>query len=132
MRGSYDGKYVKLYIYLRDRERPEEEMTFEQIEKVLGFQLPESAREYPAWWANQQRGQSLAWESAGYRTTAVNLSDRRLTFKRVDQPDLEVVLADVAVEDERPLNPLTIAEAKQRLALTFGVDPSQIEITIRA
>ena len=34
---------------------------------------------------------------------------------------------DVNVEDQ-----LTIAEAKRRLAMTFGVDPSSVQITIAA
>jgi hypothetical protein len=27
--------------------------SFEAIEGVLGFRLPQSARKYPAWWANE-------------------------------------------------------------------------------
>jgi hypothetical protein len=51
------------------------------------------------------------------------------------EPMLRVRLSD---EDYRPVTlavetieaPLTIAEAKKRLALSFGVDPEKVRITI--
>jgi hypothetical protein len=39
-------------------------------------------------------------------------------------------VADEAIHEDH--TPLTIAEAKRRLALTFGVDPSNIRITVEA
>ena len=123
MRGPYEGKYRPLTDHLEALSDATERMTFEQVEAVLGFSLPQSARTHQAWWANQDRGQSLSWLRAGFRTSAVSLEEETLTFLRAD------------VADELPsllLEPLTIAEAKERLAVTFGVEPSQIEITIRA
>ncbi len=58
----------------------------------------------------------------------------QLEFKSMPEPDgLE---GDPSVKSTSPaLNagdtPLTIAEAKKRLALTFGVEPDAIEITVR-
>jgi hypothetical protein len=123
MRKSYDGKYRPLHDHLTSVSDPQEPMTFGQIEDILGFALPASARIHQAWWANQERGQSLAWVTAGFRTVFVTVDEERLTFLREDHPDFPA---------ERPLEPLTIAEAKERLALTLGIQPSQIEITIRA
>lgn len=53
--------------------------------------------------------------------------------EKVD-PELaeDVVDQQVAGTAESPEGPLTIAEAKRRLALSLGVEPTAIEITIRA
>ena len=127
MRGPYEGKYRKLTEHLERAPEATETMTFGQIEEVLGFGLPESARSYQAWWANQPRGQSLAWISAGFRTSNLSIDEQRLTFLREDQPDTETGESSILNND-----PISIAEAKERLAKAFGVSPSQVEITIRA
>lgn len=130
LRGPYDGKYNPLTKYLENEAAAVEIMTFNQIEKLLGFALPRSADHHQAWWANQPKGQSLAWLRAGYRSSAVSVDKQQLTFVRADQ--LEAPLGDEKAEGRSALGQLTIAEAKERLAQTFGVDPTQIEITVRA
>lgn len=57
---------------------------FADIEKVLGFALPKSAHKHPAWWANQTRpfSQTHGWQDAGWETSAVDLSAKRLRFRR--------------------------------------------------
>lgn len=119
---DYDGKYRPLTRHLEGVADPVVCMTFEEIEQVLGFHLPQSARSHPAWWANQGKGQSLAWRSVGFKTQAVTTDEERLTFIRDDAPG----------EREPEIEPLSIAEAKERLAFTLGISPSQVEITIRA
>ena len=59
--------------------------TFAEIESWLGFQLPRSARVYPAWWANEQSGthsHAKGWMTAGYETRDLNLAAGRVTFVR--------------------------------------------------
>lgn len=46
------------------------------------------------------------------------------------EPDSEVTVETKDVDDED--KPLTIAEAKRRLAMTLGVNPSSIKITVEA
>ena len=125
MRGPYEGKYRKLTEHLMGLDEFGCVMTFEQIEEVLGFKLPTSARAYQAWWANQLKGQSLAWLRAGFKTTAVIVEEERLTFLRLDHPQ--------AGDDRDPFTEgagLTLHDAKQQLAVKYGVDPSQVVITI--
>jgi hypothetical protein len=57
-------------------------LQFSDIEKLLGFPLPDSARRHAAWWSNSGGAhvQSLAWLSAGYRTADVNLEEETLRF----------------------------------------------------
>lgn len=133
MRGIYEGKYEALNRYLQEHEVPSVTMTFAEIEALLKAPLPDSASKYQAWWANQNRGQSLAWVRAGYRTSELSIANGRVTFVREDQFEGDPDEAAIPTTNAEPApQPLTIVEAKVRLAQTFGVDPSQIEITIRA
>ncbi|MBD3730912.1 MAG: hypothetical protein IE933_14530 [Sphingomonadales bacterium] len=117
-------KYRKLTEYLANLDRTEWMASFEQIEEILGFALPDSARQYQAWWSNQMRSQSLGWQSAGWKATALDLKAECVTFVYVGGED--------DTEEDLALRPLTIREAKEGLAATFGIDPDQVEITIRA
>jgi len=125
------GKYQKLTEHLANRDHSEWTATFEDIERALGFPLPESARVYQAWWSNQMRSQSLSWQSVGWKTTALSLTAEQVTFVYVgpDYADKDIRDPDHAVGDAQRM---TIADAKAGIAMTFGVDPSQIEITIKA
>ena len=55
-------------------------MSFEQIERILGFKLPKSAYEYETWWSG--RSHARVWLSAGWRTQDVNLAVHKVTFRR--------------------------------------------------
>jgi hypothetical protein len=80
------GKYAPLYRHLVKQTGSEWRTTFGEIEKILGFKLPNSARTHRPWWANQgeQGGHShaLAWEMAGWRTSQVDMVDEKLVFVR--------------------------------------------------
>ncbi len=72
-------KYRNLTQYLA-AQKSEWQASFADIEKVLGFPLPDSARQYQAWWSNQSRSQSLGWQSAGWKATALDLNGETVTF----------------------------------------------------
>ena len=77
-------KYTPLYDYLRRKPGPEIEMSFLEIERVLGTMLPKSASR-PQWWANElssetRHVQSSAWIVAGY--DAFLLPQERVAFRR--------------------------------------------------
>jgi|SRR5215471_1305518 hypothetical protein len=85
-RTAQRGKYAPLYRHLMGLRGNEWPTTFEEIEKVLGFALPDSARTHRPWWANQgERGghsHALAWEMAGWRTSQVDMAEEKLVFVR--------------------------------------------------
>jgi len=116
-------KYRKLTEHLAGRDDYEWRAKFEEIEEILGRPLPDSARQYQAWWSNQNRSQSLGWQLAGWKATALDLENERVTFVYVGGDESD----DVAEAPPR----MTIADAKLALAASFGVDPSQVDITIR-
>lgn len=116
------SKYNGLTQHLANVDAKLWEASLGEIEDAVGAALPDSAFRYPAWWANQGRAQSLAWELAGWKTKSVDLKNEKVTFVYVgDGVDREA--GDVAK--------LSIAEAKAGLAATFGVSADAVEITIR-
>ena len=85
------SKYRNLYHHLCGRRGLVWNASFAEIETILGFKLPPSARRHREWWGNQSNGnghvQSLAWTSAGWDAANVNLEIESLTFcRRRTQP----------------------------------------------
>jgi len=77
-RGS---KYDVLGRWLTGRESDEVRATFAQVEDVLGFALPPSARDHPAWWSSGSvAGRAIA--SAGWQATQVNLTAQTVVFAK--------------------------------------------------
>jgi len=82
------SKYAPLAEYLSKQPYREIRCSFRDIEHVLGFKLPASARKHPAWWSNNTSNNVMteAWMNAGFRTRAVDIEGERLTFERVETP----------------------------------------------
>ena len=80
------GKYHKLYTHLSNLGMQEWNTSFNEIEAILGFELPASARLHRPWWGNQSNGnghsQSLAWTLAGWETAHVNMDAETLLLRR--------------------------------------------------
>ena len=80
------GKYCGLYERLAGLQSREWETSFREIESIVGFDLPESARLYRAWWANERsdsrHSQSIAWTAAGWETADVDMDAETLSFRR--------------------------------------------------
>jgi hypothetical protein len=77
-------QYLSLYKYLVERYADTVVLTFAQIEDLLGFKLPDSARLHQDWWTSADREQSShvdAWKLAS-RTATPNLLARTVTFDR--------------------------------------------------
>ncbi len=78
------SKYEPLPQFLRSAGGTLHRMSFAEIERILGFKLPKSAYEHEAWWSNNATGHShaRAWLKFGWRTEAVDLAGRKVTFQR--------------------------------------------------
>jgi len=61
------------------------QMTFQEIENIIGGDLPPSARVHRAWWANVTKGnpQSMTWLDADWRRSNLNISTENVTFTRI-------------------------------------------------
>lgn len=78
------GKYRPLYDHLQTLDDDRWDAGFPDVEDVLGSDLPASARNHQAWWANETatHSHSRAWVAAGFHTANVNLSREQVTFVR--------------------------------------------------
>lgn len=80
------GRYAALADWLQSQSGQYDQipLTFDEIEKIVGFKLPDSARVFRGWWANDSVGHthSQLWLDAGWRTSYINLSEGRVTFNR--------------------------------------------------
>ena len=90
------SKYEPLKRHLAERSEAEAPMTFQELESILGFRLPNSARSYPAWWSNNvgTHVNAAAWREAGWKTSRIDLSAERVTFVRESAPSKMAVFAD--------------------------------------
>ena len=81
------GRYAALADWLQSQPGKVDQLqlTFNQIEEIIGADLPASARGHRAWWANDSVGHthSQLWLDAGWRTTYISLSEGRVTFSRI-------------------------------------------------
>ena len=79
------GKYHRLYRHLCNISCQEWRTTFREIESIIGFELPASARLHWPWWTNQRGGnghsQAPAWSVAGWATADVDMDAETLLLR---------------------------------------------------
>ena len=81
---SVPPEYQSLSTYLEHRYASTVVLTFEQMEALLGFALPERAHVERDWWTGAASGMdhhAHAWAAAG-RTAMPNLPARTVAFER--------------------------------------------------
>ena len=76
-------KYDPLMEYLEASDKTSITLPYEEIEKIIGDKLPETALERIEWWSNNDptHTQSASWSEAGYKTTDVKLG-HSVTFEK--------------------------------------------------
>ena len=79
--------YIGLNAYLKARSIGNVSLTFEEIEKLIGFPLPHAARLHKEWWTNgaENAAQAGAWTDAGCKAWP-NLFARSVSFERAITP----------------------------------------------
>jgi hypothetical protein len=80
------SKYTPLTRHLAQRDLDRIPMTFDQIERLLGFSLPPSSRKHRAWWSNNPSNSVMtkAWLEAGYQSEQVDIEKEKLVFARLN------------------------------------------------
>lgn len=64
-------------------------MSFADIEKIIGEGLPESAHQNAAWWTDADQDShchAKAWVNAGWKVDRVNFEKQRVTFSVIALP----------------------------------------------
>ena len=103
------GKYKRLYTHLCALPNQEWRTSFSEVESVIGFDLPASARLHRPWWANQNGGsghsQALAWGIAGWETADVDMDGETLLFRRRERPE---VVRKPSLDEIWPVHPTAV------------------------
>ena len=80
--------YDPLRRQLESVQKPTIQLSFSEIEEILGRPLPRSAYKFSAWWGNESslragHSQARAWTDAGFKTGGVSLPRKTVEFHRI-------------------------------------------------
>ena len=78
------SKYQPLADHLARLKADEWRPTFHELERTLGFELPQAARK-PSWWNNEGSGHVTTWTASGWEVDPerVDVEGEHVTFRRV-------------------------------------------------
>ena len=78
------GKYSKLGVHLQKTSNDKLVMMFEELEEVLGFPLPASARKHRPWWSNDEHHVQAkgGWLAAGWKVVTVDIFEKTVQFQK--------------------------------------------------
>ena len=78
------GKYEPLGQFLKKQKRDRVNITFAEIEHVIGMKLPKSSKSHRAWWSNNPSNNVMTkeWLAAGYETEEVDIAREKLVFRK--------------------------------------------------
>jgi DNA-binding XRE family transcriptional regulator len=76
------SKYYPLYLYLEEQDDAGLlELSFAEVEAILGESLPKTAKKTRAWWANSQTSQGRTWQNAGWLVDDVDFKEQYVAFR---------------------------------------------------
>ena len=84
-------KYDPLMLFLDKSGKDEITLSYDEIEKIIGDELPLTARKNVNWWNNNDNShsQSAAWSDVGYRTCKICLG-KTITFIKKENVSYEI------------------------------------------
>ena len=76
-------KYRYLSNFLKSSNQQSIKLSFSEIENILKFSLPNSAKKYREFWSNSETHSiALSWLSVGYKTVDVNIYRNEISFEK--------------------------------------------------
>lgn len=123
------SRYDRLAHWLRSQNRTirQIQLSFAQIEDILAFPLPPSARTHRAWWANDTNGHahSKSWLAADWKVSSINMDQEKVSFSQIHERQQAYIdffsrfVAELRSRDKRflPMSPdgtswITVARMK--------------------
>jgi hypothetical protein len=84
MMSNSTSKYFALGEYLLAHSGDNIQLSFSDLEEILGFPLPKSALMYRTWWTNDRTHSHAnnGWLSVGWRVSNINLENESVHFNR--------------------------------------------------
>lgn len=89
------SKYAPLGEYLQSIHGNQDQirLSFEEIEEIIGDELPPSAYQHRTWWANDTVGhvQSKHWLNAGWKAGYRNMTSHEVTFSKIKERERQYI-----------------------------------------
>lgn len=83
-------KYQPLANYLANSRQYNVVLTFLQIEEILGFKLPPSARKHRSNWANNSvKALSRGWVIVGYESYGIDMKNEIANFRKISSKSID-------------------------------------------
>ncbi len=120
------SRYEPLLQHLSGQGGREHPMSFAEIERVIGGDLPPSARSHRPWWSNNEGSHVAvrAWRRAGWKAARVDMAAERVVFLR--EPTPSGIAASPAEPDIVTFRlselPLAVRAVVERRAQRLGGD----------
>ena len=105
-----DSRYAPLALYLEGVQQDQVQLTFQEIERILGDSLPASARQWRSWWANDttRHPHAQEWLTVGWRVARIAMTEERVAFARIKEREQAYIafysqlLADLRAQTPSP------------------------------
>ncbi len=92
------NKFANLKDYLITSGKNEITLTFDEMEAIIGFPLPESAKKHRAYFANTTNHSiSKAWMEAGYFATDLDIYEQKIIFRQKDLKKEKILSTDTFI-----------------------------------
>ncbi len=121
-----DSTYAKLAVFLNAQPAQVHSRTlsFDQLEQVIQYSLPKSAKVHRTWWANDpNHPQAAQWLDVGWRAHGISMTEQRVTFIRIAEREEAYIYFFNSVMDRlrtAPEFPLKEASPQGASWHTFG------------
>ena len=126
-------KYRFLSDYLLQSNSPIIKLSYNEIEEILKFKLPDSAATHRAFWANTtSHSIALSWLSVNYSVVEVNLEDRYIVFeKKRDFEDMKIpeqmrTIVNELIFEYGPRHRVSLRELYELLGARFRTNSGSI------
>lgn len=99
-------KYYKLKQYFSECSAASVTLTFKEIEKIIGAELPASARKRSEWWYPRFQSNRIAeaWVTEGYTIKKIDTSKEKITLHRVEEGLERLRIPSVLLSGKIPAN----------------------------
>ncbi len=112
--------YSPLGGFLTDLKADYWRPTFLELERMVGFGLPQAAKRRAGWWTDTpSSGPARTWLDAGWSVRQVDLGRQRITFVRGESPAPQV--SDDRIGDFVRERPVLVIGASAGVALGAGL-----------
>lgn len=107
-----ESKFLKLSVYFHNLRKNTVTLSFNDIEKILGCKLCDSAYKYNTYFRNHNEGMiGESWYLQGYKASKIDIKNQKITFTRFDFRRTKIVIPKFMYRLDLP--PEAVEESKQ-------------------